>query len=477
MNSELLRLFLFLTCAGWVLVGCSQRTPPQTPPSHKEQIDQYTQKANDFLIKDPVLWNQLRIDSLGIALFEDSLSRTEDQPECLLLWDEMEQFQQMSQNLEQDNLLLAYAKGKKRLKPWEAPQASPKQTPDKSLPLAGMRIALDPGHVGGTMELAELEKKFVRIRKGNRPEFTEEIAFNEGNLTLATAMLLRDSLEALGASVLMTREGEGQTAFGMGFGAWLASQADSAEAHLGLAPVVSRKLTPEGYPVQHKKGAALVYIQQKDLSGPDSTWWMDESTIRDIYKIPFLKSEFVERARKINAFRPDLTLIIHYNIYEKNESDRQGYLVGVDKNVSMAFVPGSFMRGELKTQEDRLAFLRLLTGNDLKASEGLSHAIVQQFESVLEVPIVAPNAPLRYLVKASLPTNRPGVFARNLSLTRMVKGPLCYGEALYQDNVEEAVQLNQKDFQLPGMQTKLPNRVKIAADAYLKGILSWVTGK
>lgn len=62
--------------------------------------------------------------------------------------------------------------------------------------LAGWRIALDPGHLGG--EWGPLEARSFRIGEG--------AVAQEGDLVLATAKYLKASLEGAGAEVLLLRE-------------------------------------------------------------------------------------------------------------------------------------------------------------------------------------------------------------------------------------------------------------------------------
>jgi N-acetylmuramoyl-L-alanine amidase len=64
-------------------------------------------------------------------------------------------------------------------------------------PLQGIHFAIDPGHIGGNW--AKMEERWYQL-KGQGPEV------KEGEMTLATAQLLRPLLEALGAKVSMIRE-------------------------------------------------------------------------------------------------------------------------------------------------------------------------------------------------------------------------------------------------------------------------------
>ena len=466
---------------GALQFACSHTQAENSPPSN-EKTAFFQARANDYLIKNEVLRPQLEITENGVRMYADVEARDSAKPEIKVLWEEAEVFVRMVKGLEVAEALEMYmGKGEQPFSAQAEQRIPPAVTTPAAAtagqPLKGWRIALDPGHVGGTMDFAFLEKKFVRIPKGDRPEVKEDIAFNEGNLALGTALLLRDTLQKMGAEVLLTREREGETAFGGKFADWLRGEYESAAEDGTVDWTEFRGRSPEGYLIKHLRAAGWRYVMENDIHGADSTWWLSKPTTRDMYRIPFLKAEFKERARKINAFRPHLTLIIHYNIWEKNTWDKGQTLHAIDDNYSMAFIPGSFMKGELRKPEDRMAFLSKLLSDDLPASERLSAAVVEGYEEHLKVPGMEWDDSLKYLRNASLRTPSKGVFARNLSLTRMVHGPMCFGEALYQDNVAECVALNRKDFLLEGMRTYMPNRIRDAVDAYVAGVLKYAEGE
>lgn len=475
---------LFLISALFSLAGSScSNTQAGPKDSTGGQHTRYSTRVNDLLIKNDVLQAQVEVDEKGVSMYASAAMRDSGKAEITVYWDEAKQYVDMVKGLPVEQALEMYlAKGTKAFD--SATKAGiPKLdrtrpiAGDAELPLKGWRIALDPGHVGGSMDFAFLEKKFVRIKRGDRPEVKEEIAFNEGNLVLGTALLLRDSLEKLGAEVLMTREREGHTAFGVDFEAWLRMEYDKAEAEGKVDWAEFKGRSPEGYPMRQLRAACWNYVLANDIHGKDSTWWMSEPSTRDVFRIPFSKADLKERARVINAWRPDLTLIIHYNIWEKNTWDKGKYLHAIDDNYAMAFIPGSFMKGELRKAEDRMAFLSKLLSEDLPASERLSSAVVQGFEKHLSIPAMVWDDSLKYLRRASLRTESKGVFARNLGLTRMIHGPMCFGEALYQDNVEECMRLNRKDYVLDGMESYVPRRIEDAVDAYVMGVLKYAEGE
>lgn len=443
---------------------------PNTSPEPNIVLE----RIHKYLVKNPVLYDQLSWDEKGISIYPRPSAKDSGLAEVTVPWEMSDRFLCVVQNDKEGNL--------DNYLNWNA--LMPKEDceplthlaqflPIKTYPLNGLMIAIDPGHVGGTMEFASMEKKFVRIQKGNRPEIQEMISFNEGNLALGTAIMLKDTLEKLGAFVKLTRSKEGHTAFDITFAEWLERETRKAEKASGKNWSRLKGKTIEGYPLRLRNGAAWNWVQQEGIKGKDSLWWMTESTMRDIYRIPFLKADFQRRAEKINGFNPHLTLILHYNVWEKNTWSSGKFLNAINDNYAMTFIPGSFMAGELNDPEERLAFLKKAFSDDLARSERLSSLVVEGFEKHLGVPAIPYDTSLRYLRAASLPTDQRGVFARNLSLTRLIDGPLCFGEALYQDNYEECLRLNEKKILLPGMKTRLPRRLHDVVNAYLHGVMAY----
>src|SRR5438876_6861260 len=80
---------------------------------------------------------------------------------------------------------------------WRPAKSLAPAKPDK--PLSGLRIALDPGHLGG--EWAKMEERWFQVG-GSAP-------VQEGNLTLRVARLLAPRLRKLGAKVSFVRNSSG----------------------------------------------------------------------------------------------------------------------------------------------------------------------------------------------------------------------------------------------------------------------------
>lgn len=286
--------------------------------------------------------------------------------------------------------------------------------------LQGAKIAIDPGHFGGS--LAELEERYISApanEAGDQP-----IAFDEGTLTYLTALELQSLLEAEGAVVFLTRTGIGKGAIKQSFPEWL-------EEHPSL----------------------------RDSQDSSAKLFRDHYNRADLYL----------RAAHINAFSPDLTIILHYNSYlSAQEKKRRSYLT--QANFSLLFVPGAFCAGELSRVEDRYEFLRMLLTNAIDKSVEFGKLLTSQFIHQLKVPLIKESEKTSYITNACL-LQDPGIYARNLVLTRLVHSPLCYGETLVQNNQEEVYRLSNQDVEIGGV--RCSHRLKEVATAYFEAIKTY----
>ncbi|MEM6800049.1 MAG: hypothetical protein AAF696_01530, partial [Bacteroidota bacterium] len=317
----------------------------------------------------------------------------------------------------------------------------------KVLPLAGIKVALDPGHIAANMEIAELEGKYVKMAPSSSNQ-QERIEFFEARLNLATAHLIREELEEMGAKVLMTRSEGGISTFGMDYWTWKEEKWDST-----------------------LKTAEL----NGDLSEEQARYYRSKAPEDKIFNHFYVREDLRNRAKLVNEFAPDLTIIIHYNVHAPNWMKRNdaGEFTPTEANYAMAFVPGAFMEGELDQELDRVDFLRLLLfPEDVYASIRLSDLFLKYSKDLTGVERVKEAEGLSYLDKACVLTDYQGVYARNLSLSRMIKGPLVYGESLCQDNAAESLMLNKKELEVEGIWVS--DRVKAVAESYVKAVRDYI---
>lgn len=314
-----------------------------------------------------------------------------------------------------------------------------------SLPLQNWKIALDPGHIAGSLEMAKIEGKFIEFTKKKNPTLDKNISFYEANLTLATALLVKDELTSLGANVFLTRSKPDLSAFGITYSEWLRT-----DFHRALDSVYAT----EG--IDTKLYKRLKY-KHKNLT---------TSSKKYIFHYLFKHLDNIRRAEIINQSAPDITLIIHYNVDEKNGP----WQTPTQKNFNMTFVPGSFMKQELRTPAHYIEFIRLLITDDISSSIEFSNFITQSISNQLDIPL-ADTSDAIYLKKYCIKTNQKGVFCRNLSLTRNVHSTLCYGETIYQDNINEFLSLGKSENVINGI--TYSKRIKEVAHAYTSAIIKY----
>lgn len=409
-------------------------------------ISVYTGKMKKYLDKDGKASEIFRFTKEGIEVYQPATDTSLKYLQYLVYWDELSAAKNYLRFYSSSECNQRFtAKGKNRFlihvkddfkKTETKHNVTDSLTHTLNGKLKGIKIALDPGHIGGDIETAKREKRWVEIK--NPPA-----QLIEGNLTLATAKILKKKLEAEGATVMLTKEMPGTSAFEISFEKWKDS--------LFLCHIDSA----------YKRG---------DVSFEEKNFLLNKANNTEIFRRFFLPEDIRERARKINEFNPHLVLIIHYNADETNINWNKP----TKKNYNMAFVGGSFVEDELHKPEARIDFLRLLLTEDIENSIEFSKFVVESLEQKTKVPAAMDSCAV-YLKANCLNTETKGVFCRNLVLTRMVKGTLCYGESLYQDNINECQTLSKEEIVINGMKTS--KRVYEIADAYFQGIMNYVKFK
>ncbi len=392
----------------------------------------YITKIETKLDKEKALHPYYTINDSGIFINAKTKENTFYR-EFGIEWSSLDTIKKILNHYNDDSLLIIIRNGK----PLSIPGYSEKKVNqhfknDKKL--NGIKIALDPGHIAGDIKTAILEKKSVQFNYNN-----QTIAIAEGVLTLQTALILKHLLEEQGAEVMLTRQKPNQTAFGITFKEWI-------EMHLKNAVDSSYKLN--------------------EISEEEKTFLLTKATQRDIFRTYFNNLDMKQRAKKINEFDPDLSVVIHYNVDEKNT----GWEKPSDKNYNMVFTAGSFLKNELEKPIDRLSLFRLILTDNIEQSTKLAEKLIKSFTAKLNVS-AADSTTADYLTKYCIPESK-GVYARNLTLTRLVKGVVVYGESLYQDNASECIELSKINTDVYGIKTSF--RVKQVAEAYYEGIMSYL---
>jgi N-acetylmuramoyl-L-alanine amidase len=395
-------------------------------------------RISTYLDKDNKLGGFYAISDEGFSVYANPEKKGKQEAEYFIPWTALDTFQKMVHSGATTDQIRQLGKVRHPSTPRPAISIHLRPPAPKTNPFEGMRIALDPGHSAGSLENGEIEQKYIHILKDSLHHIEADIGLTEGHLTLCTALFLKKILVQNGALVFMTHEKPDETAFGETFAEWRKTALPQALDSL-VASMTKKK------------------AQEYSSKAKNRKVFMD--VFRDI--------ELKKRAELINAFHPDLTVIVHYNVNEKNTDWKKL----TDKDYVMAFMGGGMLPSDLNKPEKRFEFLRLALTEDLNKSEQLASCVVKSFNDILQVPI-AKNTDATYLLENCKTTSSPGVFCRNLILTRIIHSPLVYGETLYQDNRREAFLLSDEQEEINGLKTSA--RVRQVAESYYKGLFNYL---
>jgi N-acetylmuramoyl-L-alanine amidase len=308
--------------------------------------------------------------------------------------------------------------------------------------LEGYRIAIDPGHFATGLKEAAFEQKYLYF-KANKAGFPyDSVKIFESVLSFNTALVLKAMLEKEGAEVLLSRDQNNFTSFNCTYSNW----------------------------IQNHKSRVLDSLQKCGKLSSAKRASLQKARPYDLFWDFFRDYDLQNRAEKINRYHPDISIIIHYNVDEKNAPWTQF----TDKDFTMAFIGGGFTAGNLSRTEMSVNFLRLLLCPQLDRSNALSSLTVEQFHKHLGIPIAKPND-AKYLHENSMPAPSPGVYSRNLLLCRQINSVLVYGEPLYQDNFYEAAELMKWDLYYGEILTN--QRLLKVAEAYFEGLKRYLRSK
>jgi N-acetylmuramoyl-L-alanine amidase len=270
--------------------------------------------------------------------------------------------------------LLRFAPSREAAKPvskyWRSRRNLPAEEPGK--PLAGLRIALDPGHLGGYW--AKMEERWFQI--GNSKPVTE------GDMTLFVAKLIARRLDALGAEVFLTRA--------------------------KTAPVTS--LRPD-----RLKKAAAESLADKGQAADDTA--LQKESERLFYRV----GEIRRRARLVNeSIKPDAVICLHFNAEAWGDPANPQL---VDQNHLHFLITGALSASELGYEDQRYDMLVKLLNRSFHEELPLTNAIAGKMAAATGLP------PYRYEGASAIRVDaNPYIWARNLLANRLFHCPVVYVE-------------------------------------------------
>lgn len=295
----------------------------------------------------------------------------------------------------------ASASAKRPARPWR-PRSELPPIADPAKPLAGVKIALDPGHLGAGW--AKMEERWFTI--GDAPPVME------GEMTLLVAKLLADNLRALGATVSLVREN--------GDPATDQRPADFLETARALLRTRGVKDPPATY---------------RDSFDPDRV-----NTLQWESEHLFFRADIIARARRVNeTFRPDLAVCLHFNAEPWGDPKTPTL---VEKNHFHVLVNGCYSADELAEDDVRLQmWVKLLNGSHAEelAAAGAVAGTVAAATGLSPYAYTRPNA-------ARVGDN-PYVYARNLLANRLYECPTVYLEPYVMNSPEVFARVQAGDYE------------------------------
>src|SRR5213596_2618196 len=285
---------------------------------------------------------------------------------------------------------------------WRPARSLPPVRPEK--PLFGLKIALDPGHLGG--KWAKMEERWFQA--GNSPPV------QEGDLALSVARLLAPRLRELGAKVFFVR--------------------NSNEPITPKRPDDFRELARK---ILIKNG---VPQPRADVLDPNDA--AKERTIGWQSEILFYRySEIRRRALLVNTkLQPDLVLCLHFNAEPWGDPNSPTL---TDANHLHLLLNGSCLQDELELDDERFEMVRRLLSRAYDQELPLADAIATAMARETKLP------PYQYPTTNS--TTKVGssgyVYARNLLATRLYRCPVVYCEPYVMNSNDVFAQIQAGDYE------------------------------
>lgn len=265
-------------------------------------------------------------------------------------------------------------------------------TAPENLPLQGVHIAIDPGHIGGNF--AKLEERWFSI-DGGKP-------VREGNLTLDVALALRPKLESLGAKVSLVRS------------------------------------TPE--PVIAQKPDDFEFYANSRLKHFNKVISV-KSIIRECERLFYRAGEIRARSSIVNqVIQPDIVLCLHFNAESWGDPDQPTL---TPRNHLHLLLNGAYTSGEVSNDDERFMMLKKILQGNHKEELALSSSVAASMAAKTGLPpyLYSHNS------KRAVPIdNNPYLWARNLIANRLYDCPVVYLEPYVMNSIDTYMRVQAGDY-------------------------------
>ncbi len=284
---------------------------------------------------------------------------------------------------------------------WRRPRSKRAVKPGREL--EGVRIALDPGHLGGRW--AQMEERWFQVGD-SRP-------VQEGDMTLLVAEILAPKLRKLGATVSLVRE--------------------------KLEPVTPKR------PDDFKELARQILVRaggpepRADFDGPADP--EKEHTIRWESELLFYRnSEIRQRAKLVNAaIKPDLVLCLHFNAEAWNDPRNPNL---IDRDHLHLLINGAYLPPELAFDDVRFEMMERLLSRVHEEELPLAEKAAKAMARRTQLP------PYEYTTDNTTKIGNTGyLWLRNLIATRLYRCPALYYEPYVMNSDEVFWRVQEGDYE------------------------------
>ena len=296
---------------------------------------------------------------------------------------------------------------------WHPAKALPPAKPGK--PLAGLRIALDPGHLGG--KWAKMEERWFQV--GDSKPVTE------GDLTLRVSRMLATRLRKLGATALFVRN---------------STQPTTSKRPADFRELAKNILIKNGVPRPRDD-----VLNPKDPEKEGTVRWQSEMLF-------YRYSEIRRRAVLVNnKLHPDLVVCLHFNA--EGWGDPASPTL-TDTNHLHLLVNGSYLQDEIGLDDERFEMIRRLLSRVYDEELPVADAVATSMAKATGLP------PYQYPTTQT--TTKVGssgyVYARNLLATRLYRCPVVYCEPYVMNSNDAFARIQAGDYdgtkEINGVQRK-----------------------
>ena len=290
---------------------------------------------------------------------------------------------------------------------WRSAKELPPITSEK--PLAGLKIAIDPGHIGGNW--AKMEERWFVVGAG--------APVQEGDMTLQVAKLLKPRLETLGAVVTLVRS--------------------------TLEPVTP--IRPE----------ALLSLATDSAAG---------SPQKLAERLFYRTAEIRARAELVNTtLKPDLVLCLHFNAEAWGDPNAPTL---IDRTHLHLLLNGAYTDEEILLADQRFAMLQKLLQRTHREEALVGASVADTFAEISGLPpyTYPPES------KTVRDLGHPYLWARNLLANRLYDCPVIFMEPYVMNSTIDHARIQAGDYDgLREISGKVrPSIFREYADALTQGL-------